>query len=186
LSTDAQSLCFEKYWSLGVRLLHWTLALSMILSFITHEGGGKLHEIVGYVALISATFRVLLGLFGSRRWRFSSFMPSVATTLTYVKSVVRKTEPRYLGHNPLGAWMVLAMLFVAISSGLSGWLYTTDRFWGIAWVGDTHNLVGHALLPLLALHMAGAIFTSLRHKENLIAAMIHGKKRSAAESDIKK
>jgi cytochrome b len=157
----------------------------MIFSFTTHEGGGKLHEIVGYIALSSATLRLLLGFFGSQRWRFSSFVPSVATTLIYAKSLLRKTEPRYLGHNPLGAWMVLAMLFVAISSGLSGWLYTTDQFWGIAWVGDSHNLVGHALLPLLALHVAGAIFTSLRHKENLIAAMIHGKKRSAAESDIK-
>jgi cytochrome b len=157
----------------------------MICSFITHEGGGKLHEVIGYIALSSATLRLVLGLFGPQRWRFSSFMPSVASTFAYTKSVLRKTEPRYLGHNPLGAWMVLAMLFIAISSGLSGWLYTTDRFWGIAWLGDSHNLLGHALLPLLALHVAGAIFTSLRHKENLIAAMIHGKKRSARESDIK-
>jgi cytochrome b len=156
----------------------------MIASFITHEGGGKLHEIVGYFALCSASVRCLLGLFGSARWKFTAFVRSIGATMAYTKQVLSKTEKRYVGHNPLGAWMVLAMLFVAMSSGFSGWLYTTDRFWGLEWLGVTHNILGHALLPLLVLHVGGAIFTSLRHKENLIAAMIHGKKRIAAGSDV--
>jgi cytochrome b len=174
----------QKHWSISVRLLHWVLAVSMILSFATHEGGGKLHEIVGYIALASAAVRTLLGIFGKHRWRFSSFVKDVKVTIHYATQVVKKTEPRYLGHNPLAAWMVLALLFVAIASGLSGWLYTTDQFWGVAWVGDTHNLLGHAIVPLVLLHVAGAIFTSLRHRENLVASMIHGKKRKAHGSDI--
>jgi cytochrome b len=157
----------------------------MIASFATHEGGGKLHEIVGYVALASAVARTLLGIFGKDRWRFSSFVRNFKETFQYAKQVVSKTEPRYLGHNPLAAWMILALLFVAITSGLSGWLYTTDRFWGVAWVGDTHDILGHILIPLLLLHVVGAIFTSLRHKENLVASMIHGKKRAPIGSDIK-
>jgi cytochrome b len=175
----------QKHWSVGVRLLHWVLAGSMILSFATHEGGGKLHVFVGYVALASALARTLLGLFGKDRWRFSSFVRNRKTTFQYAKQVASKVEPRYLGHNPLAAWMVLALLFVAITSGISGWLYTTDQFWGVAWVGNTHDVLGHALIPLLLLHVAGAIFTSLRHKENLVAAMIHGNKRAADGSDIK-
>jgi cytochrome b len=174
----------QKHWSVGVRLLHWVLAGSMILSFATHEGGGKLHEIVGYVALASAVVRTLLGMFGKDRWRFSSFVRNLQATFQYAKQVVRKTEPRYLGHNPLAAWMILALLFVAIASGLSGWLYTTDQFWGVAWVGNLHDILGHALIPLLLLHVAGAIFTSLRHKENLVASMIHGNKRAADKLDI--
>jgi cytochrome b len=174
----------QKHWSVGVRLLHWMLAGSMILSFATHEGGGKLHEIVGYVALASAIVRTLLGMFGKDRWRFSSFVRNLKATFEYAKQVVRKTEPRYLGHNPLAAWMILALLFIAITSGLSGWLYTTDQFWGVAWVGNLHDILGHALIPLLLLHVAGAIFTSLRHRENLVASMIHGNKRAADKLDI--
>ena len=174
----------QKHWSISVRLLHWVLAVSMILSFATHEGGGKPHEIVGYIALASAVLRTLLGLFGKDRWRFSSFVRSLKATFQYAKRVIIRTEPRYLGHNPLAAWMVLALLFVAITSGLSGWLYTTDQFWGVAWVGDTHDILGHLLIPLLLLHVAGAIFTSLRHRENLVAAMIHGNKRAPYGSDI--
>jgi cytochrome b len=174
----------QKHWSVGVRLLHWVLALSMILSFATHEGGGQLHEIVGYTALASAVLRTLLGIFGKDRWRFSSFVQNLKVTFQYAKQVATKTEPRYLGHNPLAAWMILALLFVAITSGLSGWLYTTDQFWGVAWVGDTHDVLGHLLIPLLLLHIAGAIFTSLRHRENLVASMIHGNKRAPDGSDI--
>jgi cytochrome b len=174
----------QTHWSISLRLLHWVLAISMILSFATHEGGGKLHEIVGYIALSSAVVRTVLGFFGKDRWRFSSFVRNFKATIHYATQVVRKTEPRYLGHNPLAAWMVLVLLFVAITSGLSGWLYTTDQFWGVAWVGNTHDILGHALIPLLLLHVAGAIFTSLRHRENLVASMIHGKKRKADSSDI--
>jgi cytochrome b len=175
----------QKHWSIGIRVLHWLLALSMIASFATHEGGGKLHEIVGYIALASAVVRTFLGIFGKDRWRFSSFVRNLKATIQYASQVLRKTEPRYLGHNPLAAWMILALLFVAITSGLSGWLYTTDQFWGVAWVGDSHDILGHLLIPLLVLHVAGAIFTSLRHKENLVASMIHGKKRAPIGSDIK-
>jgi cytochrome b len=174
----------QKHWSISVRSLHWVLALAMILSFATHEGGGKLHEIVGYIALASAVLRTLLGIFGKDRWRFSSFVLNFNATFQYAVEVVKKTEPRYLGHNPLAAWMILALLFVAITSGLSGWLYTTDQFWGVAWVGDTHDVLGHLLIPLLLLHVAGAIFTSLRHRENLVASMIHGNKRAPDGSDV--
>jgi cytochrome b len=174
----------EKQWSLSVRLLHWVLAISMIVSFITHEGGGKVHEVFGYVALVSAVLRTVLGFFGKDRWRFSSFVRNFHATWGYAKQVFAKTEPRYLGHNPLAAWMILALLFVAITSAASGWLYTTDRFWGVAWVGNAHDFLGHALIPLLLLHIAGAIFTSLRHKENLVASMIHGNKRAPDKLDI--
>jgi cytochrome b len=166
------------FWSLGTRVLHWVLALSMLLSFATHEGAGRAHEVLGYVALVSALLRVLLGFFGSGNWRFSSFVRGIQTTTIYVRQLFSKTEARHRGHNPLGAWMVIILLVVCIGGGVSGWLYTTDRFWGVAWVGNIHNVLGHAIIPLVMLHIAGAIFTSFRHKENLVAAMIHGKKRA--------
>ena len=171
-------------WNVGIRLLHWTLAASMIVSFASREGGGRLHEWTGYLALAAAGTRVLLGLVGSGYWRFSQFVRGVGTTARYARAVLASREPRHLGHNPLGAWMVLALLANAIAAGLSGWLYTTDRFWGMAWLETTHRVFGNALLPLLALHVAGVIFTSVSHHENLAAAMLHGRKRAAGPQDV--
>ena len=170
-------------WSIGVRLLHWTLAASMIVSFATHEGGGRLHEVMGYVALAAASLRVLLGFFGATRWRFRGFVRGVGETARYGLDVWHKREARFLGHNPLGGWMVLILLANALAAGVSGWLYTTDWFWGVAWMEELHGALGEALVPLLLLHLAGVVFTSWRHRENLAAAMVHGGKRAAVGTD---
>ena len=174
----------QPVWSAGVRVLHWALAVSMITSFSTHEGGGRLHEWTGYVALAAAALRVVLGFVGKGRWRFSQFVQGAAATWAYARAVASHTESRYLGHNPLGGWMVLALLADAIATGLTGWLFTTDRFWGVQWVEELHSVLGHALIPLLLLHIAGAVFTSWRHRENLVAAMLHGRKPTAQPGDI--
>jgi cytochrome b len=175
----------QPVWSVGIRLLHWTLALSMITSFLTHEGAGKLHEYSGYLALAAASLRLLMGLVGSGYWRFSQFVRGVAYTLRYARNVKNHSEARYLGHNPLGGWMVLLLLADAVAAGLTGWLFTTDRFWGMAWLEELHSVFGNLLLPLLLLHLAGVVFTSLRHRENLVASMLHGRKAAAGPQDIK-
>ena len=163
-------------WSPGLRLLHWTLAISMLASFATHEGGGRIHEWTGYVALVAATLRVLLGFMAGGCWRFSRFVRTVPATLVYARAVWQKRERHYLGHNPLGGWMVLALLADALATGLTGWLFTTDRFWGQEWLETLHGALGQALLPLLLLHVAGVVFTSIRQRENLVAAMLDGRK----------
>jgi cytochrome b len=179
-----ESSGYQKVWSPFVRLLHWTLALSMIIAFVTHENGGRTHEVIGYVALAAATLRLLLGIAGSGAWRFSAFVRSASVTFNYARAVLQKKERRYLGHNPLGAWMVVALLADALATGFTGWLYTTDRFWGVKWVEDVHGVLGEALIPLLVMHIGGAIFTSIRHKENLVMAMVHGKKPCASPNDL--
>ena len=181
--TDPAAPAMVPVWSIGVRLLHWTLAASMIASFATHEGGGQLHEVLGYVALVAASLRVTLGLFGPRHWRFRAFVRGVGETACYALAVLHKREARFIGHNPLGGWMVLVLLADALAAGFTGWLYTTDRFWGVAWMEELHGALGEALLPLLLLHLGGVVFTSLRHRENLAMAMIHGRKRGAPEAD---
>jgi cytochrome b len=92
--------------------------------------------------------------------------------------------PRYLGHNPLGGWMVLALIAAVIVVGATGWLYTTDAYWGEAWLEDLHDASAKALLALVALHVAGVIATSLLHRENLVAAMIHGRKLPPRQTDV--
>jgi len=98
--------------------------------------------------------------------------------------VIAFAEPRYLGHNPLGGWMVMALLSMVAAAGLSGWLSVTDRFWGVAWVQELHEALANALFLLVGLHIAGVVFTSLRHRENLVRAMLTGRKRAPEPGDV--
>jgi cytochrome b len=171
-------------WSAPLRALHWTLAASVIASFATHEGGGRAHEILGYVALGAAALRIVAGFAGGPGWRFAGFVRGLRDTLAYAKRVASRCEPRYLGHNPLGGWMIVALLAMSVAASLSGWLYTTDAYWGVEWVEALHGVLGDALVPLFALHVAGVIVASLRHRESLVGAMIHGRKRPAGPQDV--
>jgi cytochrome b len=70
-----------------------------------------------------------------------------------------------------------AQLLTVTLVGLSGWLYTTDRFWGVEWVEELHSTSADLLLVLAAAHVAGALYASFHHRENLVASMQHGCKR---------
>lgn len=93
-------------------------------------------------------------------------------------------EARHIGPNPLGGWMILALLSIAAFAGSSDWLYTTDAYWGVEWVEDPHEAMAILLLVLVALHVAGVAAASWRHRENLVAAMIHGKKRPSEKNGV--
>lgn len=70
----------------------------------------------------------------------------------------------------------MALALVA-ATGASGWLYTTDRYWGVEWVEELHGALSDALIIAVTLHVLGAVAMSWRHRENLVAAMVHGWKR---------
>ena len=165
-----------RVWDPLVRIFHWGLVTMVLVAWITHEGPALVHDGAGYVALALVSFRLVWGVVGSEHARFTSFIRSPGVMLDYARRLRAGTEPRYLGHNPLGGWMILALLATAFGASLTGWLLTTDRFWGVAWVELSHGLLADLILILAALHVAGVVLTSRRHKESLIAAMFHGQK----------
>lgn len=172
-------------WPRWLRLGHWLLAGSVSLAFATHEGDETVHQVLGYAALAVAALRVLMGFITRRpQARFDHFVRGPAATLAYARQVLAGHAPRFVGHNPLGGWMMLALLANALACGATGWLFITDRFYGEEWLEELHGLLGHAFLPLLALHVAGAIHASRQHRENLVAAMLHGRKRPAGPGDV--
>lgn len=163
-------------WPAWQRALHWALAASVISALVTHHGG-LVHEISGYTALALGILRIVLGLIGPQAARFRSFVRGVRATLDYAGATLRGHASRHLNHNPLGAWMVLCLLFAAAIAGASGALYVTDRFWGVSWVISLHQIFGWSLLALALLHVAGVFVTSKHDRDNLVAAMVHGHKR---------
>jgi cytochrome b len=175
-------LVWPMVWPIWQRLLHWALATSILAALLTHESG-RIHEWFGYAALGLSALRILLGLIGPKPARFSSFALGIRDTWAYAHAALQRREPRHLNHNPLGAWMVITLLVLATASGSLGWLYTTDRFWGIAWVGNLHAWLSWPFVVLIVVHLLGVLHAGIRHRENLVAAMIHGRKQPAEGKD---
>ena len=165
-----------RVWSLRIRAAHWGLAAAVAVAWFTDHGPPWLHDGAGYAALSLVFLRLTTGLLGPGADRFGRFVAGPWATLSYAGKVLAGKEPRFLGHNPLGGWMIVALLAVTAGAGGTGWLYTTDRFWGVQWVAILHSSLADILLLLIVLHIAGVAFTSVRQGENLVAAMIHGRK----------
>jgi cytochrome b len=171
-------------WDRPLRLLHWALVLSVAGAAASALWWGRLHQPLGYATLVVVALRLLWGFAGSRQARWAQFVRSPRHTGRYLRRLVQGREPRHLGHNPLGGWMVLALLACISGLGLTGWLYTSDALWGDERVELAHRALAWALLALVLLHLAGVLFTSLRHRENLVRAMVDGMKRPAAPHDV--
>ena len=166
-----------KVWDPFVRLFHWSLVLSFFGAYLLSEDNVTWHENFGYAALGLVSARIVWGFIGSRYARFSGFVPSAPTLVAYLKDLWTRREARSLGHNPLGGVMIIALLLCVISIGVTGWMMTLNQFFGIEWVEGVHETMANLTLGLVGLHVAGVLFSSLRHKENLVRAMITGRKK---------
>ncbi|MBP7000327.1 cytochrome b/b6 domain-containing protein [Amaricoccus sp.] len=165
-----------RVWDPLLRVLHWTLAAGFLGAFALTSPRGT-HETLGWIAVAAAAARILWGFAGPRRARFADFVPGPAGLLAYARAVLRGTEPRHLGHNPAGGAMVVALLAVVAGLGATGWMMGLDRFWGAGWLEELHETIADLGVGLVVLHWLGVAWESLRHRENLVLAMITGRKR---------
>jgi cytochrome b len=166
-----------RVWDPIVRIFHWSLVLSFGIAWVTSHSSEEIHQWAGYFAAALILLRLLWGVVGTRHARFSEFVRDPATIMRYVSAVLAGREARYIGHNPAGGAMVLALMAAMALTALTGWMMTTDVYFGVAWVGLAHDMIAHALLLLVVVHISGVIFSSFRHRENLVAAMFTGRKR---------
>ncbi|CAH0341347.1 cytochrome b/b6 domain-containing protein [Rhizobium sp. CECT 9324] len=173
-----------KVWDMPVRLFHWGLAGCIAVCWVSADELQSLHEFSGYAAAALVGVRLVLGTVGNRYARFAQFVRSPRQTAAYAIAVLRHRDHRYLGHNPLGAAMVLLLLLMVAAVAYTGWLQTTDAYWGVEWVEEVHETLADLLLVAIALHVAGVIHASFRHRENLALAMVTGRKRAPVSGDI--
>lgn len=182
-----------RIWDVPTRLFHWLLAASTIAMIVTAKIGGNAmewHLRLGHVVLALLMFRVIWGLTGGHWSRFISFIPSPARLLRYLKG--QGTAADKLGHNPLGALSVLAMLGILglqVGTGLisddeiafAGSLVRYVSGETIGWATGWHKGWGQWLLyAILGLHIAAIAFYSLVRREKLVPAMLHGDKTTSA------
>ncbi len=184
-------------WDPLVRLLHWGLVGCFALAWLTGDEWLSLHVVLGYTLLAIVLLRTLWGFIGPRHARFSDFVYGPRRVLDYLRAIRADHPQRYIGHNPAGGAMVVALLLALLITGLSGLaLYGATEFsgplapWlaglghdGAEWLEGLHEVAANATLLLALLHLGGVILASLQHDENLVRAMVTGRKRAPAEDD---
>jgi cytochrome b len=165
-------------WDPFVRVFHWLLVAGFAANYFELVREGKLaHQVIGYVVLGLVAARILWGFVGPRHAQFSSFIARPSEVLQYIGDMLAHRSRRHVGHNPAGAAMVLALLAAAILVGLTGWLSTTDWFFGSDFMEEAHEILANLMLALAGLHILGVIHASWRHRENLVKSMVTGRKR---------
>jgi len=171
-------------WDAPVRVFHWLMVLCFAGAYLTAEldEWRLLHVTLGYTMAGLVVFRIAWGVIGTRHARFTDFVRGPGSILRYFRGLLRGRPEHYVGHNPAGAMTILAFLLLTIIIAGSGW--ATDR--GLA--GDTmeelHELFANLMLAIVGVHVAGVLVSSVVHAENLVGAMITGRKSGAPPDGI--
>lgn len=183
-----------KVWDPLVRIFHWSLAVAFTLAYASGEEWLDLHVLAGYAAGGLIAFRLVWGVIGTRHARFSDFVRRPSAVLAYLGQVVSLKAPRHLGHNPAGGAMIVLLLASLSGTVLAGMaLYATAEgagpLVGLVPSGgfaedvfeELHELFANLTLLLVIGHLAGVLASSLLHRENLVRAMITGRKPKEAQ-----
>lgn len=191
-------------WDLPTRLFHWSLVALVLAAWVSAEFSGAIgdrlmvwHRWNGLAILVLLVWRLLWGIVGPSRARFASFVRGPRQMIDYLRALAEGGSVRYLGHNPVGAGMVIALVLALIAQACFG-LFATDDNDLVG--GPLHRLVGEGtndwatgwhrrifdfvLLPLVAVHIvANVVYQSVK-KDPLIRAMVTGSKPAGAYVDV--
>jgi cytochrome b len=168
-----------KVWDPLVRVFHWSLATLFLVAYITGDEIETVHIAAGYTIGGLVALRIVWGLIGPAHARFSNFVRPPREVLAYMRDVALLRAPRYLGHNPAGGAMIVALLLMLIGTAATGYMLTTDAFWGAKWAEEVHEVFANLTVGLVVVHVLGVLIASFEHKENLVKAMFTGRKRPA-------
>ena len=209
---DASDNGLVRVWDPLIRIGHWVLVVAFATAYLTEGEPQWLHTFAGYAIAVTVALRLLWGLVGPRRARFSDFVTRPGRVFAYLRDLLNGRAERHVGHSPVGGAMTVALLFALAITALSGMatlaveegqgplvgIVTSASLPSWAEEDGDHNEYGeygesdggeafeeihefaaNATLLLILLHLAGVAWASRAHGENLVRAMIDGRKRSA-------
>jgi cytochrome b len=185
-----------RVWDPLVRTSHWLLATAVIIAWFVDEPLW-LHTSLGYIAIALVLVRIVWGFIGPDYARFASFVRGPRVTFGYFADLIRFSSKRYLGHSPAGAVMIIALLVMVAVTAVTGMasLAATRGEGPLAevitkverantgedhelFIEEVHETAANVTMVLVLLHFAGVALASFVHRENLVAAMITGRKRA--------
>ncbi len=191
-----------KAWDWPTRAFHWALVLCIICAWVSFKFADRIsdptliwHRWNGYTILVLLTFRLIWGFVGSSTSRFSAFVTWPWHALRYALDLASRKSRPFLGHNPLGAWMILALLGAVTIQGTLG-LFSLEHNELVA--GPLKRLVAHetseaitklhvkgiyVILGLATLHVTANILYGIIKKDPLIRAMVTGTKPAEVYED---
>ena len=180
-------------WDLSVRIFHWSLVAAVSVALVTGlvlpRNWIALHLAGGTLAIALVAARVAWGFLGPTYARFSAFVRAPREVLHHLRESADGHARRHRGHNPLGGIMIVGLMATVAALAVTGTIalggalksgplaFVTTNAAGEAF-GAIHEVLANVLLVLIGLHVAGAIYESLRSRENLVAAMIDGRKEA--------
>lgn len=197
MSTASASGVRARLWDAPTRLVHWALVALVLFAWWSAETDRMAwHRWSGYAVVGLLVFRLIWGFAGSGSARFASFVRGPAATLAYVRTLPDRTKADMPGHNPLGAWAVLALLAVLIAQSVTG-LYAVDvdaieagplsdrvSFDTGRLFAKWHHWSFWALEALVALHLAAIAFYLVYKRANLVRAMVTGRQDFGRDPDL--
>lgn len=180
----------RQVWDLPVRLMHWGLVLAVLGSWLTRKLEGDWfawHIRCGYAVLLIAATRIVWGFVGTRHARFSDFVRGPSAILRYLRDGTDAAGQRIVGHNPLGALMVLAMLAMLLAQATLGLfandqVFSTGPLYGYVSAATSdrltslHKQLFDVIVAAIVVHVVAAVFYLLVRRENLILPMVTGRK----------
>jgi cytochrome b len=190
-SAPAGSAGRAKVWDPFVRLFHWSLVAAVATAAATGFFAGStwisIHAWAGAAMAALVVARIVWGFAGTSYARFSAFIPAPRSVLEHLRGIFTGGASRHLGHNPLGALMIFALLAVTLALAASGAIalggmlksgplaFATGFATGRG-AREVHEMLAWALVALVALHVAGGLFEGRRTRDNLVRAMVTGTK----------
>jgi len=188
-----------RVWDPIVRTFHWLLAAAVLVAWFTDEPLW-MHTWLGYLAGALVLLRIVWGFVGTENARFVNFVRGPRLVLDYLGGLVRFSSERYLGHSPAGGAMIIALLIMILATvgtgmanlaadrgegPLSGVIAKVDRPARVPGqrrpqllMKEVHETIANITLALVVLHVLGVALASFAHRENLVSAMITGRKRA--------
>jgi cytochrome b len=181
-----------KVWDFSIRLFHWSLVI--LIGFLWWSGteGEEMdnHVLAGYSVLALISYRIIWGFLGSHHAKFVNFVRSPIKTIKAIPEVISvRSDSHYVGHNPIGGWMVVLLILALMAQGITGLGTTDDIFIDgplVAYLDDDlislfsslHHQIADLLIALVILHLAAVLYHDAIKRERLIKAMVTGIKYS--------